>query len=237
MLVPARMGKHEVLAQLRGGLIVSCQAAPSPSLEDPDILAAIAEAVVAGGAVGIRADGPENVRAIRERTEVPIIGIWKRTLPDSEVFITPRLQDVIAVADAGTEIVALDATSRTRPDGETLEMVVQEAKAHCTSLLMADVSNFEEGVRAAELGFDLVSTTLSGYVGDSTETPKGPDLDLVERLSQHLEDSAPVVAEGRISTPDQATEAINRGAFCVVVGTAITRPQTLTQDFCKGMSK
>jgi N-acylglucosamine-6-phosphate 2-epimerase len=102
---------------------------------------------------------------------------------------------------------------------------------------MADVSNFEEGVRAAELGFDLVSTTLSGYVGDSTETPKGPDLDLVERLSRHLEDSAPVVAEGRISTPDQATEAINRGAFCVVVGTAITRPQTLTQDFCKGMSK
>ena len=231
------MGKHDTLAQLKGGLIVSCQAAPSPSLEDPDILAAIAEAVVAGGAVGIRADGPENVRAIRERTEVPIIGIWKRTLPDSEVFITPRLQDVIAVADAGTDVVALDATSRTRPDGENLEMVVQEAKAHCTSLLMADVSNFEEGVRAAELGFDLVSTTLSGYVGDSTETPKGPDLDLVERLSRHLGDSAPVVAEGRISTPDQATEAINRGAFCVVVGTAITRPQTLTQDFCKGMSK
>jgi len=237
MLVSARMGKYDALAQLRGGLIVSCQAAPSPSLENPDILAAIAEAVVAGGAVGIRADGPENVRAIQERTEVPIIGIWKRIFPDSEVFITPRLQDILAVADTDAEVVALDATSRPRPDGETLEMVVQEAKAHCTSLLMADVSNFEEGVRAAELGFDLVSTTLSGYVGDSTETPKGPDLDLVERLSQHLEDSAPVVAEGRISTPDQATEAINRGAFCVVVGTAITRPQTLTQDFCKGMSK
>ena len=237
MLVSARMGKYDALAQLRGGLIVSCQAAPSPSLENPDILAAIAEAVVAGGAVGIRADGPENVRAIRERTKVPIIGIWKRIFPDSEVFITPRLQDILAVADTDAEVVALDATSRPRPDGETLEMVVQEAKAHCTSLLMADVSNFEEGVRAAELGFDLVSTTLSGYVGDSTETPKGPDLDLVERLSQHLEDSAPVVAEGRISTPDQATEAINRGAFCVVVGTAITRPQTLTQDFCKGMSK
>ena len=231
------MGKYDALAQLRGGLIVSCQAAPSPSLENPDILAAIAEAVVAGGAVGIRADGPENVRAIRERTKVPIIGIWKRIFPDSEVFITPRLQDILAVADTDAEVVALDATSRPRPDGETLEMVVQEAKAHCTSLLMADVSNFEEGVRAAELGFDLVSTTLSGYVGDSTETPKGPDLDLVERLSRHLGDSAPVVAEGRISTPDQATEAINRGAFCVVVGTAITRPQTLTQDFCKGMSK
>ena len=231
------MGKYDALAQLRGGLIVSCQAAPSPSLENPDILAAIAEAVVAGGAVGIRADGPENVRAIQERTEVPIIGIWKRIFPDSEVFITPRLQDILAVADTDAEVVALDATSRPRPDGETLEMVVQEAKAHCTSLLMADVSNFEEGIRAAELGFDLVSTTLSGYVGDSTETPKGPDLDLVERLSRHLGDSAPVVAEGRISTPDQATEAINRGAFCVVVGTAITRPQTLTQDFCKGMSK
>lgn len=231
------IGKHDTLAQLKGGLIVSCQAAPSPSLEDPDILAAIAEAVVAGGAVGIRADGPENVRAINKRTRVPVIGIWKRTFPDSEVFITPRLKDVIAVADADAEIVALDATSRPRPDGETLEIIVQEAKAHCASLLMADVSNFDEGVRAAELGFDLVSTTLSGYAEDSTETPKGPDLDLVERLSRHFGDSPPVVAEGRISTPEQAAEAIDRGAFCVVVGTAITRPQSLTQDFCKGMRK
>jgi N-acylglucosamine-6-phosphate 2-epimerase len=231
------IGKSESLEQIKGGLIVSCQAAPSPSLEDPDILAAIAEAVVTGGAVGIRADGPENVRAIRERTKVPVIGIWKQTFPDSEVFITPRLKEVIAVADADAEIVALDATSLPRPDGETLEMIVQEAKAHCASLLMADVSNFDEGVRAAELGFDLVSTTLSGYVKDYTEIPEGPDLDLVERLSCHLGDSPPVVAEGRISTPDQAAEAIEKGAFCVVVGTAITRPQYLTQDFCKGMSK
>lgn len=231
------IGKAEALKQIKGGLIVSCQAAPSPSLEDPDVLAAIAEAVVTGGAVGIRADGPENVRAIRERTKVPIIGIWKRAFPDSEVFITPRLKEVIAVADADAEIVALDATSRPRPNGETLEMIVQEAKAHCASLLMADVSNFDEGVRAAELGFDLVSTTLSGYVEDYTEIPEGPDLDLVERLSRHLGDSPPVVAEGRISTPDQAAEAIDRGAFCVVVGTAITRPQSLTQDFCKGMRR
>ena len=93
------IGKSEALKQIKGGLIVSCQAEPSPSLEDPDILAAIAEAVVTGGAVGIRADGPENVRAIRERTKVPVIGIWKQTFPDSEVFITPRLKEVIAVAD------------------------------------------------------------------------------------------------------------------------------------------
>jgi N-acylglucosamine-6-phosphate 2-epimerase len=147
------------------------------------------------------------------------------------------LKDVIAVADAGTEIVALDATSRPRPDGETLEMIVQGAKAHCASLLMADVSNYEEGLRAIDLGFDLVSTTLSGYVNDSTEIPDGPDLDLVERLSRHLGDSTPVIAEGRISTPEQAAEAIDRGAFCIVVGTAITRPQSLTQAFCKGMRK
>ena len=234
----AIIGKHDTLAQLKGGLIVSCQASPSPSLEDPDIIAAIAEAVVAGGAVGIRADGPENVRAINKRTKVPVIGIWKRTFPDSEVFITPRLKDVIAVADAGTEIVALDATSRPRPDGETLEMIVQGAKAHGASLLMADVSNYDEGLRAIDLGFDLVSTTLSGYVNnDSAETPEDPDLDLVERLSRHLGDSIPVVAEGRISTPEQAAEAIDRGAFCIVVGTAITRPQSLTQAFCKGLRK
>lgn len=229
------MGKPDILDQIKGGLIVSCQAAPSPSLEDSDILAAIAEAVVAGGAVGIRADGPRNIQVISQRTTVPIIGIWKRTFPDSEVFITPRLKDVVAVTEAGADIVALDATARSRPGGETLLGIAHKVKKGVSSLLMADVSNFEEGVRAAELGFDLVSTTLSGYVGDSTETPVGPDLDLVERLASQLGDSLPVIAEGRIATPEQAREALHRGAYAVVVGTAITRPQSLTQSFCKGM--
>ncbi len=228
-------GKRCLIQQLEGGLIVSCQASPSPSLEDPAILAAIAEAVVAGGAVGIRADGPENVRAMRERVKVPVIGIWKRTFPDSEVFITPRLEDVLAVAETGAEIVALDATSRPRPEGETLEMIVRESKVHCSALLMADVSNFEEGVHAVELGFDLVGTTLSGYVGESPGNPEGPDLDLVERLAEHFGDTVPVVAEGRISTPDQAAEALRRGAHAVVVGTAITRPQVLTEKFCSAI--
>ena len=113
-------GNSDLIEKLKGGLIVSCQAPPSPSLEDPAILAAIAEAVVAGGAVGIRADGPANVRAIRERVKVPVIGIWKRTFLDSEVFITPRVEDVLAVAETGADIVALDATSRPRPEGESL---------------------------------------------------------------------------------------------------------------------
>ncbi|MFP6886913.1 MAG: N-acetylmannosamine-6-phosphate 2-epimerase [Opitutales bacterium] len=225
-------GNRNLIQQLKGGLIVSCQASPSPSLENPSVLAAIAEAVVAGGAVGIRADGPENVRAMRERVKVPVIGIWKRTFPDSEVFITPRLEDVLAVAEEGTEVVALDATSRPRPEGETLEEVVCGAKAQSAALLMADVSDFKEGVRAADLGFDLVTTTLSGYIGQSAGEPEGPDLDLVERLAKHFGDTVPVVAEGRISTPEQAAEALRRGAHAVVVGTAITRPQILTEKFC-----
>jgi N-acylglucosamine-6-phosphate 2-epimerase len=226
-------GKHELIDQLKGGLIVSCQASPSPSLESPEVLASIAEAVVAGGAIAIRADGLENVRAIRERTKVPVIGIWKRDLPDSEIHITPRLEDLLAIADAGAEVVALDATSRPRSGGETLEQIVCEAKARCSALLMADVSNLEEGARAADLKFDLVSTTLSGYVGESSMVPEDPDLDLVEQLASHFGNTLPVIAEGRISTPAQAAEALRRGAHAVVVGTAITRPQVLTQTFCE----
>ena len=228
-------GKRELIDQFKGGLIVSCQASPSPSLDDPAILTALAEAAVAGGAVAIRADGPDNVRAIRERTKVPVVGIWKRELPDTEIHITPRMEDVLAVADAGAAVVALDATSRPRPGGETLDEIVREAKAQCPALLMADVSNFEEGVGAAELGFDFVSTTLSGYVGDSLGRQDEPDLDLVERLSNHFGGSIPVVAEGRISMPAQAAEALLRGAHAVVVGTAITRPQVLTKAFCEAM--
>ena len=228
-------GKRELIDQLKGGLIVSCQASPSPSLESPDVISAIAEAVVAGGAVGIRADGPENLRAIRERGKVPVIGIWKRDLPDTEIHITPRLEDLLAVADAGAQVVALDATSRPRPGGETLDEIVSEAKDRCSALLMADVSNFEEGVRAADLGFDFVSTTLSGYVGEASGEQEYPDLGLVEQLADHFGDTVPVVAEGRISTPEQAVEAFRRGAHAVVVGTAITRPQVLAQAFCEAI--
>ena len=135
-------GNLNLIQQLKGGLIVSCQASPSPSLEDSVILTAIAEAVAAGGAIGVRADGPENIRAIREHVKVPVIGIWKRHLPDSEIHITPRLEDVLAVAETGAEVVALDATSRPRPDGETLEIIVREAKTRGVPLLMADISNF-----------------------------------------------------------------------------------------------
>ena len=227
----------ELIEQLRGGLIVSCQASPSPSLEDPAILAAIAEAVVAGGAVGIRADGPENIRAIRKLVKVPVIGIWKRHFPDSEIHITPRLEDVLAVAETGTEVVALDATSRPRPDGETLEMIVGKAKARGAPLLMADVSNFEEGAKAVEMGFDLVAATLSGYVESPTGNPYELDLDLVKRLASHLDGEIPVVAEGRISTPEQAAKALKLGAHAVVVGTAITRPQVLTEQFCAAIRR
>ena len=228
-------GKHSLIDHLKGGLIVSCQASPSPSLESPEVIAAIAEAVVAGGAVAIRADGPDNIRVIGERTNVPVIGIFKRELPDTDIHITPRLEDLLAIADAGAEIVALDATARPRPGGESLDEIVSEAKVHSSALLMADVSDFEEGVRAAELGFDFVSTTLSGYVGEPSQAITAPDLDLVEQLASHFGNTVPVVAEGRISTPEQAGEALLRGAHAVVVGTAITRPQVLTKAFCEAM--
>jgi len=147
------------------------------------------------------------------------------------------LEDVLAVAETEAEVVALDATSRPRPDGETLKTIVDEAKARGAPLLMADVSNFEEGLKAVEMGFDLVATTLSGYVESTTENSYGPDLDLVKRLASYLDGEIPVIAEGRISTPEQAAKALELGAHAVVVGTAITRPQVLTEQFCTAIRR
>ena len=222
---------------LRGGLIVSCQAMPSCSLDDPEIIAALAEAVVAGGAVGIRADAPQNIQAIRKRSKIPIIGIWKRNQKGSGVIITPCLEDVLAVAEAGAEVVALDATFRHWPKKEHLEELVQEAKARSSALLMADVSNLAEGVRATQIGFDFVATTLSGYSGEEESQAEEPDLSLIRQFKQLPDNSIPIIAEGRISTPKQAAEALRAGAFAVVVGTAITRPQVLTEKFCAALEE
>ncbi|GLW70831.1 putative N-acetylmannosamine-6-phosphate 2-epimerase [Kitasatospora phosalacinea] len=214
-----------VLDRLRGQLIVSCQAYPGEPLRDPEAMRRMALAVVEGGAAGVRAQGLADLRAIRAATDVPLIGLWKDGA--SGVVITPTAEHVRQVAATGAEVVALDATSRPRPDGRPV--VESFAAAHgAGALVMADVATFEEGLRAAGAGADLVGTTLSGYTDDSPRLP-GPDLDLVARLSAALD--VPVVAEGRIHTPTQARAALEAGAFAVVVGTAITHPTSLTRWF------
>jgi putative N-acetylmannosamine-6-phosphate epimerase len=194
-------------------------------------MVAMAQAAVAGGAAGIRANGPDDVAAIRKAVDVPVIGLWK--LGTSGVYITPTLAHAFAVAAAGADVVALDGTSRRRPDGLSLAEVVATLHARTSCLVMADVATVEDGIAAQAAGADVVSSTLSGYTDDGP-APDGPDLVLVEALARRLD--VPVVAEGRIRTPEEAAAALDLGAWAVVVGGAITRPQHITERFVHAMS-
>lgn len=215
----------DLLDSIRGRLIVSCQAYPGDPLRSPEHMAAMAASVARAPVAGIRAEGVDDLRAIRSVTTLPLIGLWKDG--DADVYITPTARHARAVAETGVDIVAVDATARPRPDGGRLSDVF--AAVHgLNRLVMADVSTVEEGLRAADMGADLVSTTLSGYTPYS-RTADGPDLDLVAELAGRL--SVPVIAEGRIQSPEQARQAMAAGAWSVVVGTAITAPAAIAERF------
>ncbi|MFD0620448.1 N-acetylmannosamine-6-phosphate 2-epimerase [Paenibacillus sp. GCM10027629] len=222
------MNRQDLIQRFAGKLIVSCQALSGEALHGSDVMAKMAVAAARGGAAGIRANSPVDIAAIREQVDLPIIGLWKCDYPDSEVYITPKYNDVEAVVKAGADIVAMDATLRERPDGENLEDIVRKVKANYTCLLMADISTLEEGLEAYRLGFDIISTTLSGYT-DYSPAIAGPDMELVQELSKQV--PIPVFAEGRIYTPEQAAALLQIGAYAVVVGGAITRPQSITERF------
>ena len=210
------------------GLIVSCQARAGHPLHDTRVISALAQAAVAGGAAGLRINGAEDIRAVREVVRVPIIGIRKVWTTDVPVYITPSFADAAAVAAAGADIIALDATSRPRAGGERIETLIPRIRTELGRPVMADVATFEEGERAAALGADLVATTLSGYTGPGP-APEGPDLEMVRRLARAL--TVPVIAEGRYSRPEQVLEAFRAGAFAVVVGRAITDALSITKSF------
>lgn len=220
-----------VIERLKGGLIVSCQALPHEPLHGAGHMAAMAAAALEGGAAGVRANSPQDIRAIRARVAVPIIGLHKVEYADSPVYITPTIREVAGIVDAGADIVAVDATERLRPGGQTLKQFFAEAKARFPGMLfMADVSTYEEGIAAIGMGFDLISTTMSGYTPHSAQRQE-PDLELVGKLAAAAAGAAPIVAEGRIETPDQLREAFELGAFAAVVGSAITRPQLIARRF------
>lgn len=225
------MDKRSILKQLKGGLIVSCQAEGDEPLNSPQMLAALARAAILGGACGIRAERPENLRAIRKSIEAPIIGLYKKKYSDSEVYITPTLKEAFEVTEAEIDILALDATMRTRPDQELLADIIYSTRAKSNILLMADVATLEEGLSAAELGFDFISTTLSGYTENTLQKAVGkkPDFELLSALVAHAGDKVPIIAEGRFWTAGECVEALRRGAYAVVIGTAITRPAIVTR--------
>lgn len=214
-----------------GAFVVSCQARPDNPLHGPVFMAAMAKAAEAGGARGIRANGIADIAAIRAVTKLPIVGLLKRFEPEFPVAITPDLASALAVATAGADIIALDATARPR-NGERLDDLIPLVRGRTGKPVMADVATLAEAERAAALGADAVATTLSGYTHETAaRLGEGPDLDLVAALVAAL--SVPVVAEGRFETPAQVREAFRRGAHAVVVGTAITNPREMTRRFVR----
>lgn len=229
---------NPILQKLHRGIIVSAQASEGEPLNTPEILCAMAESALNGGACGMRMAQASNIRVFKKKhPHIPVLGITKpHIIPPNAaelVYITPTFADVASLADC-CDIVALDATLRPRPHGETLAQIVQQSRAKFPKLLlMADVATLEEGVHAAELGFDLISTTLSGYTTETQETPSKkqgkPDFELLAALVKNVK--TPIVMEGRIWEPVEVQKAFELGAFSVVIGSAVTRPHEITRRF------
>lgn len=223
------MTNAEVLEQIHGGLVVSCQALETEPLYDSYIMSKMAYAAMLGGASGIRANTVADIRAIKERVDLPIIGIIKKEYPDSDVYITPTEKEVDALYNEGVSIIAVDATKRLRPNGVSFTEFFKKIRAkYPDRLFMADTSCFEEGRLALELGCDLIGTTMCGYT-QYTQGETLPALGLIKRYTQEL--GAKVIAEGGIWTPEQLAAVYEQGAFSAVVGTAITRPRDITKRF------
>lgn len=229
------MTNKEILEQIKGGLIVSCQALKTEPLYDSYIMAKMAWAAYLGGAVGIRANTVVDIKAIKEKVSLPVIGIIKAEYDDSDVYITPTMAEVDDLVEIGCEIIALDATNRLRPNGVTFEeFFTQVRKKYPNQLFMADTSYFDEGKLAEELGFDLIGTTMAGYTPYTKGTPL-PDVTLVKRYATELH--TPVIAEGGIWTPEDLLAVYDAGAFSAVCGTAITRPMDITKRFVKALEE
>ena len=222
--------------QLDQGLIVSVQAPLGSPMRDPEVIAAVAEAALRNGAVGVRLESPEHIGAVRRRCpQALIIGLWKRTFPGSAVYITPGWREIQAVWSAGADVIALDATQRLRPQQQDLADLIQRCRTELRAPLMADVDSVANGVRAAELGCNWVGTTLFGYT-EATADQRPPGLQLLPDLRHQLNSSIRLVCEGGIATPSAARAALDAGADNVVVGTAITGVDQQVAAYCQGMA-
>lgn len=218
------MDKNHIVNQLSQQLIASCQPIDNGPMDTPEVITRMAQACRDGGAAAVRIQGVTNVAEVVRALDIPIVGIVKRDLLDSDVRITPFLEDVYALADAGAKIIAYDATQRERPVA-TSELVTAIHRSGC--IAMADCATLEDGILAAEMGAELIGTTMSGYTGGAV--PKEPDYQLIRGLAER---GYRVVAEGRFNQPELAARAIRAGAYCITVGSAITRIEHICQWFC-----
>lgn len=217
----------DFFSAVKGKLIISCQALPDEPLHSPFIMGRMARAAKEGGACAIRAQSVADIEEIRAVAQLPVIGLIKQNYADSPIYITPTMREVEALIGTGCEMIALDMTTRERPQKtDVRDLIARIHEAH--RLILADISTYEEGMKAAELGVDAISTTMSGYTPYSPQIA-GPDYELMRRLAQDT--AIPVFAEGRINTPEELTEAMKTGVYGAIVGSAITRPQLIARRF------
>ena len=226
---------NEKVESLKGKLIVSCQALPHEPLHSSFIMGRMALAAKEGGAYGIRANTKEDIAEIQARVDLPVIGIVKRDYEDSKVYITPTMKEINELMEVKPDIIALDATHSLRPGGRTLDEFYREIRnSYPEQLLMADCSTVEEALFADQLGFDFIGTTLVGYTDQSKSLKiESNDFEIIRQIvakGKHR-----VIAEGNINTPEKARRVIELGAFSVVVGSIITRPQLITKSFAEAL--
>lgn len=223
-----------IIEKLKGNIVVSCQALEGEPLHVPGYMAKMALAASMGGAVAVRANGPEDIASIKKEVGIPIIGIWKITSPGSDVFITPTIEAARKIYEAGADIIGVDATFRKNSEDKWAWEIIKQIKAEMDVLVMADISTLEEGIKAAEEGADIVGSTLSGYT-EYTNKMNRPDFNLIKELSSKI--NVPVMAEGRISTIEDAKRAFDLGAYSVTIGGSITRPMQITQFYVDGIKE
>lgn len=226
---------NEKVESLKGKLIVSCQALPHEPLHSSFIMGRMALAAKEGGAYGIRANTKEDIAEIQTQVDLPVIGIVKRDYEDSKVYITPTMKEINELMEVRPDIIALDATHSLRPGGRTLDEFYREIRnSYPEQLLMADCSTVEEALHADQLGFDFIGTTLVGYTDQSKSLKiESNDFEIIRQIVAKVKHR--VIAEGNINTPEKARRVIELGAFSVVVGSIITRPQLITKSFAEAL--
>ena len=227
---------NEKVEALKGKLIVSCQALPNEPLHSSFIMGRMALAAKQGGAKGIRANTKEDIAEIQSQVDLPIIGIVKRDYPDSSIYITPTIKEIEELMEVKPEIIALDATNRRRPGNVTIDQFFTQIKEkYPDQLWMADCSTVEEAKHADELGFDFIGCTMVGYTPESKgDKIAADDFAILKKIIANVKHGR-VVAEGHIDTPEKARRVIRLGAFTVVVGSIITRPQLITKSFAEAL--